>query len=138
MTSYEVVYKRFLNKLRDFNLAELDDATVESMLNDWLHSSIVRTRTSTDLSKRNEEEEFFENDLTDLDVELLALGMLLSWLEPYLNSSELTLQFIGGKEEKYFSQSKHLEELQDRHSKIIQEMHRLYTYNTYLNNKYFK
>lgn len=100
MTSYEVVYNRFLNKLTDFNLPKLDDVTLTNMLNDWLHSSIVKTRTSTDLSKRNEAEGVFENDLTDLDVELLALGMVLAWLDQHLNSTELVLQFIGGKEEK--------------------------------------
>ena len=38
--------------------------------------------------------------------------MTAEWLEPTINSCLLTKQFIGGKEEKWFSQSSHLAELQ--------------------------
>ena len=99
-TPYEKVYGRFLARTTDFNLAELDDYTLNEMLKNWLYSAIIRVRTSSDLSKRDEENEAFENDLTDMDVELLAMGMTLAWLDQTLNSTELTLQFLGGKEEK--------------------------------------
>lgn len=99
-TPYEKVYDRFLSRTTDFNLAELDDYTLNEMLKSWLHSAIVRTRTSSDLSVRDDKNEVFNNDLNDLDVELLAMGMTLAWLDQTLNSTELTLQFLGGKEEK--------------------------------------
>ena len=100
MTSYETVYGRFLNRVTDFNLSELDDHTLNEMLKSWLHSAIVKTRTSSNLFARDNENEVFENDLSDLDIELLAMGMTLAWLDQTLNSTELTLQFLGGKEEK--------------------------------------
>lgn len=98
-TPYEKVYERFLNRTTDFNLGELDDYTLNEMLRCWLHSAIVNARTSSDLSRDNENEVFNE-DLTDLDIELLAMGMTMAWLDQTLNSTELTLQFVGGKEEK--------------------------------------
>ena len=98
-TPYEKIYNRFLSRTTDFNLAELDDYTLNEMLKSWLCSAIIKTRTATNLS-RNDEDEVFENDLTDLDVELLAMGMTIAWLDQTLNSTELTLQFLGGKEEK--------------------------------------
>lgn len=137
MTSYEKVYSRFLNRTTDFNLAELDDYTLNNMLNSWLHSAIVKTRTSSDLSVRDEENEVFENDLSDLDIELLAMGMTLAWLDQTLNSTELTLQFIGGKEEKYYSQANHIAELRALRADTLREMQQLYTYDTYVNNDYF-
>lgn len=100
MTSYEVVYGRFLNQMTDFNLAELDDHTLNEMLKDWLHSAIVKTRTSSDLTARDDESEVFNNDLSDLDIELLAMGMKLAWLEQRINSTEYTNLFVAGKEEK--------------------------------------
>lgn len=100
MTSYDVVYGRFLNSITDFNLAELDDHTLNEMLRDWLHTAIVKTRTSSDLSKRNDVDEVFDSDLSDLDVELLSMGMRLAWLDQTLNSTDLTLMMLGGKEEK--------------------------------------
>jgi hypothetical protein len=99
MTSYEAVYGRFLNSTTDFNLADLDDHTLNEMMKEWLHSAIVKTRTSSDLT-RDDESEVFKNDLSDLDVELLAMGMRLAWLDQRINSTEYTNFFVGGKEEK--------------------------------------
>ena len=135
-TPYEKVYGRFLNSITDFNLVELDDHTLNEMLKDWLCKSIVRTRTSSDLS-RDDELEAFNGDLSDLDVELLALGMKLAWLDQTLGSTELTLQFIGGKEEKYFSQANHIAELRALRDDTKLEMQKLHSYNTYTNNSYF-
>lgn len=137
MTSYEKVYGRFLARTTDFNLAELDDYTLNEMLKNWLHSAIVKVRTSSDLSKRDDDNEVFENDLTDLDIELLAMGMTLAWLDQTLNSTELTLQFIGGKEQKYYSQSAHISELRALRADTLREMQQLYTYDTYTNSDYF-
>lgn len=137
MTSYEIVYGRFLNSIKDFNLIDLDDHTLNEMLKDWLHKAIVRTRTSSDLTARDEIAEAFDNDLTDLDIELLAMGMTLAWLEPTLKSTELTLQFIGGKEEKYYSQANHLAELRELYDHTKVEMQKLYRDSTYIKNSYF-
>ena len=136
-TPYAKVYGRFLNKMTDFNLAELDDYTADEMLKSWLHSAIVNVRTSSNLSARNDEDEAFVNDLTDLDIELLALGMTMAWLDQYLNSTENVLQFIGGKEEKYYSQANHISELRAMREDIRLEMKRLHSYGTYKNNSYF-
>jgi hypothetical protein len=136
MTSYEVVYGRFLNSTTDFNLADLDDHTLNEMLKDWLHSAIVKTRTSSDLT-RDDENEVFNNDLSDLDVELLAMGMRLSWLDQRINSTEYTNLFVAGKEEKFYSPSSQLSELRALRTDTLREMQQLYTYNTYTNNSYF-
>ena len=137
MTSYEVVYGRFLNRITDFNLGELDDYTLGQMLKEWLHSAIVRTRTFSDLSARDDENEVFNSDLSDLDIELLGMGMTLAWLDQTLNSTELTLQFIGGKEEKYYSQANQIGELRALRADTLREMQQLYTYSTYVSNEYF-
>ena len=137
MTSYEVVYSRFLNRTTDFNLCELDDYTLSNMLKEWLHSAIVKTRTSSDLSARDDENEVFNIDLPDLDIEILAMGMTLAWLDQTLNSTELTLQFLGGKEEKFYSQANQISELRALRADTLREMQQLYTYSTYVDNEYF-
>ena len=136
MTSYDVVYGRFLNSTTDFNLADLDDHTLNEMLKDWLHSAIVKTRTSNDLT-RDDEAESFKNDLCDLDIELLAMGMKLAWLDQRINSTEYTSLFVGGKEEKFYSPSSQLAELRALRADTLREMQQLYTYNTYTANSYF-
>lgn len=137
-TPYETIYSRFLQKITDFNLAELDDFTLDGMLLGWLKSAVVRTRVcDSDLSKRDDEVQEFKDDLSDVEIELLALGMTRSWLDQYLNSTENVLQFIGGKEQKYFSQAAHIKELRDLRSDITLEMQKLHSYHTYTNNSYF-
>ena len=136
MTSYEKIYNRFLSRVTDFNLAELDDYTLNEMLKNWLYSAIIKTRTKSDLS-RDDENEVFVNELTDLDVELLAMGMVLAWLDQTLNSTELTLMMLGEKEQKFFSQSAHISELRALRADTLREMQQLYTYDTYNNNDFF-
>ena len=136
MTSYNTVYGRFLNTTTDFDLAELDDHTLNEMLKGWLHSAIVKVRTSGDLS-RDDKNEVFNNDLSDLDIELLAMGMRLSWLDQRINSTEYTNLFIGGKEEKFYSPSSQLSELRNLRADTLREIQQLYTYNTYADNSYF-
>ena len=136
-TPYEKVYNRFAQKITDFNLVEVDDYSMSEMLRGWMQSAIVNVRTSSNLSERDDDAEVFNNDLSDRDIELLAMGMTMAWLDQYLNSTENVLQFIGGKEEKYYSQANHIAELRALREEIRVEMKRLHSYGTYTNNSYF-
>ena len=136
MTSYCKVYGRFLNHMTDFNLADLDENTLNEMLKEWLHSAIVKARTSGDLSY-DDDAEVFNNELSDLDIEVLAMCMRLSWLDQRINSSEYTNLFVGGKEEKFYSPSSQLSELRALRADTLREMQQLYTYSTYASDEYF-
>jgi hypothetical protein len=106
------------------------------MLKDWLHSAIVKTRTSSDLT-RDDDDEVFKNDLSDLDIELLAMGMRIAWLDQRINSTEYTNLFVTGKEEKFYAPSNQLAELRALRADTLREMQQLYTYSTYNNNSFF-
>lgn len=137
-TSYETIYNRFVQKITDFNILELDDYSLDNMLDGWLKTAIVKTRKcKNDLSLRDDELQEFSEDLLDIEIELLALGMVDAWVTPMLNSTELTLQFLGGKEEKFYSQSQHLTALHNIKKENSLEMNRLHNYYTYTNNSYF-
>ena len=137
-TPYEKIYNRFSQKITDFNLVEVDDYSLDKMLLGWLNSSIVNVRKREhNLSLRDDEVQEFQEDLSDLEIELLALGMKLAWVDQYLNSTELVLQFVGGKEEKYYSQSAHIAELRELRKDTLREMNSLHNYDTYVNNSYF-
>lgn len=137
-TPYEKIYDRFSQKITDFNLAEIDDYSLEKMLLGWLNSSIVNVRKREhNLSLRDDESMAFQEDLSDLEIEMLALGMKLAWIDQYLNSTENVLQFIGGKEEKYYSQANHVAELRELRKDTLREMNSLHNYDTYTKNSYF-
>lgn len=137
-TPYENIYNRFSQKITDFNLSEIDDYSLDEMLLGWLNSSIVNVRKrDRNLSLRDDDAQEFQEDLSDLEVEMLALGMKLAWIDQYLNSTENVLQFIGGKEEKYYSQANHISELRELRKDTLREMNSLHNYDTYVNNSYF-
>ena len=136
MTSYEIIYERFLNRIRDFNLADLDDYTFEKMLLNWLKSAMVKVRTTQTITF-DDDNECFKEDLPELDVELIAMGMTLAWLDQYINSTEWTSLFVGGKEEKFYSPSQQLTALHELRNSTLREMQQLYTYSTYIDSDYF-
>ena len=137
-TPYEKIYNRFSQKITDFNLVELDNDSLGEMLLGWLNSSIVRIRRCKhDLTKRDDELLEFAEDLSDIELELLAMGMVDAWVSQYLNSTEYFLQMIGGKEEKYYSQASHMAEIRSIKEENLREMNRLHNYYTYTNNSYF-
>ena len=137
-TPYEKIYNRFSQKITDFNLSEIDDYSLDEMLQGWLNTAIVKTRKCEhNLSMRDDVIQEFNEDLSDLEIELLAMGMLDAWLSQYLNSTENVLQFIGGKEEKYYSQASHMSEVRAIRESNLLEMNRLHNYYTYTNNSYF-
>ena len=136
-TSYSIIYNRFLNTMTDFDLAELDDSVLKDMLTSWLHSAIVKVRTESDLSVRDDTKEEFGATLSELDIEMLAMGMKLAWLDQRINSTEYVSLFVGGKEEKFYSPSSQLSELRALRADTLREMQQLYTYNTYNQNSYF-
>jgi len=64
--------------------------------------------------------------------------MTLAWIDQSLRSTDLILMMVGGKEEKYYSQSEHIKQLMKMREDIKLEMKRLHSYNTYINGSYFK
>lgn len=136
-TPYEKIYNRFSQKITDFNLPEIDDYSLGEMLRGWLDSAIVNTRKcKNDLSLRDDNLEEFGEDLLDLEIELLACGMVDAWVNQYLNSTDNVLRMIGGKEEKWFSEANHIAELRALKSDNIRRMNSLHNYWTYTNNSY--
>lgn len=138
-TPYSAIYKRFLQKITDYKLLSLPEEDVEEILYGYLTSSIVKFRTiKSDLSKRDDESQCFEDTLLDVEVEILALQMVCEWVEPQLNNELYTKQFIGTKEEKFFAQSNHLEKLQTLRNDAELRSKKLRRDYSYQNSDYFK
>lgn len=112
MTSYETIYKRFLNKITSYKILELSESDVHEMLLQWLSAAIPKfRRCKTDLSQRDDELLIFNNDLLENEIEILSLLMVNEWLEPQINSELYVSQFYGGKEEKFYAQANQLDKL---------------------------
>lgn len=71
-------------------------------------------------------------------LEMLAYGMVLSWLDPKVNSLTNIAQFFGTSDEKFYSQAAHLTELRGLRDDAISEQYRLITERGFAFNSYLK
>lgn len=142
-TYYEEVYGRFAQKITDFSLYELlqsKDAEVQKFVEKMLHGYLISAvskfyKCTSDLSDRDEVIKKFNTVLSDLDIEILSLLMVVEWISPQLNSTEYTLQFIGGKNQKFYAQSNQLMQLQALENNSRLKAKKLISNYTYLTSK---
>lgn len=135
-TTYENIYDTFLARITDFNLVDLSEEDFKKTLYKWMLGAIAQLpKFSEELSARDEENECFENDLTELSKELVVRTMVDMWVTPYINSSEQVSLFLGGKEEKIVKEN--LSKLIELKNSNTREMRRLYSDYTYASNSYF-
>ena len=138
-TPYSSIYDRALAKITDYDLAILPEADFQLMLKGWLSSAISKFRKcESDLSDRDDELEAFNIDLVDEEIEILGLLMVGEWLEPQVNSVNVTLQMFGGKEEKYYSQSQHLATIKALRDDTRTEARKLMRDYTFAHSSYFE
>jgi hypothetical protein len=138
MTSYTILYNRCLAKIDDPMLARLPEEDLEQILHDYLVSAIAKHRICEhDLSDRDDELMQFNYDLSDIELEIIALLMAREWISQQLLSVTNVLQVFSGKETNYYSQAAHLKELQALDDKFRLEAQQLSRDYTYANSDYF-
>ena len=134
-TTFETIYNTALRKLEDFDLANMPEQDLEDTLHGYLISAIAQFRKCK--KDRDEEAKQFNVDLEDEEIEILGIMVARQWLQPYVNSSLLAKQIVGGKEENWYSQASHLSQLQARDASLKIEAQKLSRDYTYANNNYF-
>lgn len=139
MTSYHEIYDRFLRKITDFNLPQLDDSELQEICKGYMESAIAKfKKIQSDLSKRDNVVLQFDEDLLDVEKEILALQMVCEWVEPQVNSTLLLSQMVGWKEDRFFAQSNQiaaLKSLRDSAEERARALRRDWSYqnSSYLN-----
>lgn len=137
MTPYENIYTRFLTKITDFNLLSLNDEDLHNMMYGWLCSAVAKQKIFDNTFTFDDENLCFEEDLNDAEIEILAVGMAIEWLEPQVNSATLTMQVFSSSDEKFYSQANHLSELRGRLKEMKIERRKLvrdYQYDQFARN----
>lgn len=148
-SSYNDIYSRFLNKIRDYEFAGLPEPNATEQMREWLQSALSHTyiyRIFDTFSADNEIAEIeytlksSVDDYSDKNFveELFGNQMVVEWLEPKVKTTTLLNQMItNGKEQKWYNQKDHLKELQelkaDAESKVRSMLRdKGYNYNSYL------
>lgn len=138
MTSYDILYRRCLNRITDPLLAQLPEEDLDNMLHDWLLDAIIEPVTGKyDFTDRDDELRQFNFDISERDQKILSIHMVRSWLSPQLRSVTLTQMVFSGKESKYYSQSQHIAEMRALDEQLQKEADLLFCRGTYLTNEYF-
>ena len=99
-TKYIEIYESFLSAVTDDRFAVMSEEELMTDLLPLLKRSIYylcriaketehRVLPGYDLHARNDEEGYFEQSLSDHEIECLAWGMVVSWTEQQLNSTSI-------------------------------------------------
>lgn len=104
-TPYSKIYRRFLSKISDYDILTFDVSTQYSIMLDLLSGTCATFDRicKKDLDNRDDLILEFTDDLTSLEQEILAVGMVCSWLEPRVLDMRKLSQFINTKD--YYSSS---------------------------------
>lgn len=142
MTSYEKIFTCFLRKIDDIDLAQTITSNPDianSEMTGWLHSAVAKLGTFDQKQITFHDDTMtVDEDLTDFDIEIYALGMRVEWLEPIIARKVNLVQMFGGKEEKFYAQSNHITAIQTMLADARVEIRRMkqqydYTHNSYVN-----
>ncbi len=137
MTSeYTDIYSRFLLRVKDYELANLDEGLANQMMNGWLKAVLsqpmVRRLFITLMPDDDIEEIEYEmkhplDEDSDKEFveEMLCLGMVAQWVSPAYHSTLNTQQFFSNKEQSFYSQANHMAELKAMYEKANHDFRKL-------------
>jgi hypothetical protein len=135
MTSFTIVYDRFFGKITDDLYLELTPEDTQRDLQTLLIDSVPAFEFPRQSMKyviqitEGNDTSYFESDLSDEEVNILALLMKNAWLNRQITSIENTRQKYSGSDFKMTSQANHLAKLLELREETRREelhMQRLY------------
>lgn len=138
MTQYSTLYERALAQITDPLLAQLPEVDFGNMLHGWLMDAITEPVIGEyDFADRDEDEQRFNFDISEVDQRIISIHMVRAWLAPQIASLTLTAQVFSGKEAKYYAQANHLSEMRALDADLQRKADLLFCRGTYLDNEYF-
>lgn len=121
-TSFETIIDRFLGKITDDMYLELTPEDTIRDAKQFLVDAIPYFEFPRfALYDYNAELEEYNVDLTDEEINILALLMKTAWLERQINSVEVTRMKYSGSDFKMTSQANHLSKLLQLKSENVRE-----------------
>lgn len=128
-TPFQLIYKKFLNLIDDYELNLITDEELNEVLFGYLDEarSLYFQQCRKDLEKIVEDTENvglgeFVDNLTSQEQYILALGMKKAWLSPKLHNADLMSREIGDRDYKVVQGKDYLKELSNLNSQIEYEI----------------
>lgn len=150
MTStYNDIYSRFLNKIRDYEFAGLPEPNATEQMKEWLLSSLSNIYIYRIFNSFSADDETAEieytlkssvDDYNDKNFveELLGSQMVVEWVEPKVKATTLLNQMVtNSKEQKFYAQQSHIAQLRELKADAETDVRSMlrdkgYNYNSYL------
>ncbi|MEK4289379.1 hypothetical protein [Paenibacillus sp. FSL P4-0502] len=131
-TKYEEVYDSFMQKISDYSFILLTNEQLDTFLKNLMKSAIVRFKKCKNELIVNDPIEF-SSELTQEEIEIIALLMTVEWIRPRINNIELLKQSLNTKDWNFYSQANHLKELRILKEETENEIDRLIVSYSYSN-----
>lgn len=133
-TPFKDIYARAIFRFADYDFLERDLETRQAVLERYLVSAKTEFQRicKTDLSDCDMELKQFNQDLTDEEQEILALGVSFYWLSFKTLNSESLKNVLNSKDYSYYSPANLLEKTKELRTVVRNEFYRAmnrYSYN---------
>jgi hypothetical protein len=129
-TPFEKVYKSFYSRITDDMFIEMTKDETDTMLLELLETALPWFEfPRVDLYDQNEITYQFNADLSQEEINIIAIYMVVAWVGQQLASIENTRMKYSGNDFKFTSQANHMAKLSQLKQKYEQEgfaLQRLY------------
>ena len=116
MTAYTTIYNSFLDKVNDYDLADMAAELAQTSMRGWLNQAVVRFLESCKKDLTQTEEGGFTEDLDLMEIDILTEGMIEAWLKPIRNNLDLLRNALSTKDFTTFSPANLLDKVNDTYS----------------------
>ncbi|MEJ7218474.1 hypothetical protein [Staphylococcus gallinarum] len=112
MTEFTLIYDKFLSKLTDFSLAQLDQEVLELDLQERLKTALSDfTSLPEEYTLIDQSNKSFVKKLTIEEQNIIATLMVINYLDKYILSEDNMRILLNSKDYKQYSQVSLLKEL---------------------------
>ena len=112
-TTFEEVFSRFRSRIRNYDFLEFDDFTILQYQYSLLIQSVFDFSDicKTDIENYDSELMVFNQKLTGKEINILSLGMMVHFLEPYVYNTDALQNAISTKDFSVYSPANLLEKM---------------------------
>lgn len=115
-TAFTVIYNSFLDKVSDYDLADMIQTNAEEFMHGLLNQAVVRFLESCKKDLTQVDSTGFTEDLDLMEIDILTEGMVEAWLKPIRNNLELMRNALNTKDFTTFSPANLLDKVNDTYN----------------------